>query len=85
MDISEVKRNLNKPVRYVNKRLYIDADYVFKGCMIRRNKRGFYYQAELEDANSRSVVIARLNDITGKEDPNEVNGGDQAGNRSADN
>lgn len=65
MDIKDVKKNLNKPVRYKNQRLYIDTDYILNGCTLRLDSKGFYYQAELLDIVTRnSVIICRLEEIT---------------------
>ena len=51
MNISEVKRNLERTV------LYNGAEYM-KGCIIRRNTTGrFYYQAELMDTKAKSSLI----------------------------
>lgn len=52
MNISEVKRNLERIV------LYNGAEYILKGCIIRRNTTGqFYYQAELMDTKAKSSLI----------------------------
>lgn len=52
MNISEVKRNLERIV------LYNGAEYILKGCIIRRNITGqFYYQAELMDTKAKSSLI----------------------------
>lgn len=53
MNISEVKRNLERTV------LYNGAEYVLKGCIIRRNTTGrcFTYQVELMDTKAKSSLI----------------------------
>ncbi len=53
MNISEVKRNLERTV------LYNGTEYILKGCIIRRNTTTgqFYYQAELADAKAKSSLI----------------------------
>ena len=52
VNISEVKRNLEKTV------LCNGAEYILKGCIIRRNTTGrFYYQAELMDTKAKSSLI----------------------------
>lgn len=64
MDISEVKANLGKPVRYRSEKLMCDSVYIFTGCIIRRNERGqFFYQAEL--TRDHAVIYASLDDVTG--------------------
>lgn len=64
MDISEVKYNLNKVVRVELPRHYIDSQYMLIGCIIRKNEKGeFFYQAELQDVKSKSLLITGLGDI----------------------
>ena len=64
MKIEEVKRNLNKMVRYKDSKNNIDNDYMLTGCIIRRDsKKGFYYQVELQEKDTRSIVIASLEDV----------------------
>lgn len=66
MLIEQVKRNLGKPVRFTNPRLYIeDSRYILTGCIIRCGEYGFFYQAELQDINHKnSLIICRLDEIT---------------------
>lgn len=60
MDLQEVKRNLNKRVSYKGKK----GIYELRACIIRRNKEGYYYQAELFDrVNGNSIVLCKLEDI----------------------
>ena len=56
MKIEEIKRNLNKIVHYKDSRNNIDSDYLFTGCILRRGKNGFYYQAELQDMKSERTL-----------------------------
>lgn len=65
MKINEVKSALGKRVRFRNRRLHCDGEYILTGCIIRRTCKAFYYQAELCDYNSGvdSYVIAALSDI----------------------
>lgn len=65
----EIKRNLNKLVRFTNKRLFIEnADYILAGATIRRNESGFFYQAILQDVNNgNSVLVCKLEEITAGE------------------
>jgi hypothetical protein len=60
MKIEEVKKNLNKMVRYGEK-----ADiYKLIGCTLRKNDKGFYYEAELLDTkHGKSLLICKLEDI----------------------
>ncbi len=67
MDISRVKYNLNKSVRLTLPRHYVDKDYILTGCIIRKNKHGkYFYQAELSEPVTGSIVIAELGDIEEK-------------------
>lgn len=60
MKIEDIKRNLNKKVNYSGN----TDTYRLTGCMLRRNEKGFYYQAELSDTkNGKSLLICRLEDI----------------------
>jgi len=64
MDISRVKYTLGKLVRLKLPRHYVDGKYMLTGCIIRKDKRNeYFYQAELTDTNSKSVIIAGLDDI----------------------
>ena len=65
MTLEEVKSNLGKPVRFSNKKLFIEsAMYILTGCILRKGDKDFYYQAELTDVrNSKSVLICRLDEI----------------------
>jgi hypothetical protein len=73
MKETEIKRSLNKPVRFTNPKLYIDgAEYVLTGAVFRRDtKTGeFFYQAELTDKNVKhSVIYCGLNEIERNDDP----------------
>lgn len=58
MNISEVKRNLGRKVKYN------DTEYLFTGCTLRKDENGFYYQAEIKDLSAKSALIfCRLEDI----------------------
>ncbi|MBR1723578.1 MAG: hypothetical protein IJ723_00940 [Ruminococcus sp.] len=61
----EIKRNLNRPVRFTNPKLYAEGKlYKLTGATIRRGDEGFYYQAELLDMTTEnSVLIVRLEEI----------------------
>ena len=62
MRIEEAKKNLNKRVHFTARD--IDADFIFTGCTIRKNEKGFYYQAELQDIkNNHSIMICKLEDV----------------------
>lgn len=61
----KIKRNLNKRVILTNERLYIKgAEFILVGAVIRRNDKGFFYQAILQDiSNGNSVLVCKLEDI----------------------
>lgn len=61
----EIKRNLNRPVRFTNPKLYAhNKPYLLTGATIRLGDNGFYYQAELKDMTTKnSVIICRLDEI----------------------
>lgn len=62
MKLEEVKRQLNKPVRYET--AGGDREYLLTGCILRKNDKGYFYQAELQDiANQKSILICRLDDV----------------------
>lgn len=65
MIASEIKQNLNRPVRFTNRRLYIEGGvYILTGATIRLGDGGFYYQAELTDPRHRqSLIVCRLDEI----------------------
>lgn len=65
MNEREIKRNLNKRVKFTNRRLFVEnADYILVGATIRRNDEGFFYQAILQDVNNgNSVVVCKLEEI----------------------
>lgn len=63
MDIKEVKPNLNKNVLYISQKAGINSEYILTACIIRRNEKGFFYQVELRDIKSNSIIIASLEDI----------------------
>lgn len=73
MKETEIKRSLNRPVRFTNPKLYIDgAEYILTGAVFRRDtKTGeFFYQAELTDRNVKhSVIYCGLNEIERNDDP----------------
>lgn len=67
MEIGQVKYNLGKPVRLSLPRHYVDGDgeYLLTGCILRKKSTGeFFYQAELTDTASGSLIIASLDDIS---------------------
>ncbi len=64
MDISRVKYNLGKDVQLRLPRHYVDEKFLLSGCIIRKKPTGeFFYQAELIDRKSGSIVIVSLRDI----------------------
>ena len=74
MKETEIKRSLNRPIRFTNPKLYVEgAEYVLTGAVFRRDKKTgeFYYQAELTDRTTKnSVIYCRLEEITTNEESN---------------
>ena len=65
MNEREIKRYLNRPVRFTDPKLYIEnAEYILTGAIFRLGEQGFYYQAELTDAKHKhSLLICELEKI----------------------
>ena len=60
MKIDEVKKNLNKIVRYKD----TAGLYRLTACILRKNEKGLFYQAELLDTRSgNSVIICKLDEV----------------------
>ena len=58
MQIEEVKRNLNRMVKYKG------IMYRLTACTLRKNENGLFYQAEILDVrHGNSVIICKLEDI----------------------
>lgn len=75
MKLSEIKYNLGKPVHLKLSRHYVDKDYFLTGCILRKKSTGeFFYQAELSDMESKSIVIASLDDVSATQDSPTVGG-----------
>lgn len=69
MDISEVKKNLNKLVIYQPTKESKATDYYLTGCILRCNKetKKIFYQAEIKDTNANSIMIVDLSQVTVKD------------------
>lgn len=57
MKAEDIKKYLNKPVKFRG------AEYILTGAIFRRNKKGYYYQAELTDKCKNSICIVRLEEL----------------------
>ena len=66
----DIKRNLNKQVKFTDPSLHIDStEYILTAAIFRRGEKGFFYQAELTDRTCRnSVVICKLDQIEAIDD-----------------
>lgn len=65
MKLEEVKFHLGKEVSLITRSEKIP--YLLTGCTLRKNEKGFFYQAELQDLkNNKSVLICRLEDVKTK-------------------
>ena len=62
MTVKEAAAHLNQKVRYRDAHSGIDSLFLFTGCIIRKNDRGVFMQAELQQ-NERSVIITSLDKI----------------------
>lgn len=63
MKIEHVKRNLGKLVHCRQGAYGIDDNFLFKACILRKSKEGFYYTVELQDKNHNSLLYCRLEEI----------------------
>lgn len=64
MDLKEVKRNLNKEVRLVDRKSNIDSVYILTACILRKKDDEIFYTVELQDRKAKnSVLISGLDDI----------------------
>ena len=62
MEPKDVKSALNTHVRLKGS----DADYLFTGYILRKGKKGFIHQAELQEVScGNSVTVAKLEDVEG--------------------
>lgn len=58
MKIEEVKKSLNKKVKYKG------IAYILTACILRKREREYFYQAEILDIkNGKSVIICKLEEI----------------------
>lgn len=61
MELQQVKKNLNKMI------VYKETPDIYKltACVIRKDKEGYFYQAELLDTkHGRSLLYCDLKDIS---------------------
>lgn len=65
MDLSELKKNLNRKVKYSNAKLFLNhTEYLLTGCMIRKGDNGFYYTAELQSIQQpKSIMHVPLEEV----------------------
>ncbi|WP_027399836.1 hypothetical protein [Anaerovorax odorimutans] len=57
MRIEDVKKNMERKVKFNG------AEYFLTGCILRKTKGKFYYQAELLDLTERAVLIVALDKV----------------------
>ena len=61
MTIEEAKKHINQMVNYQG----APDLYKLTACILRKNKQGYYYSAEIKDTkNGNSVLIVSLDDIS---------------------
>ncbi len=65
MDISEVKKNLNKVVIYQPTKESEQKDYYLTGCTLRKDTetKKCFYQAEIKDMAANSIMIVGLSQV----------------------
>ena len=64
MSITEVSRNLHKPVRYVNHCAYIDSKYLLSNLIVVKHGQAVKYKCELTDLiTGNSKVICRPEEL----------------------
>lgn len=59
MKIEDVKKNLNKMIDYKGN----TETYMLNACILKKNKDGFYYRAELLDVKANSLLNCRIEDV----------------------
>nr|DAV45691.1 MAG TPA: hypothetical protein [Caudoviricetes sp.] len=69
MDISEVKKNLNKVVIYQPTKESEQKDYYLTGCTLRKDTetKKCFYQAEIKDIKANSIMIVGLSQVIAKD------------------
>lgn len=61
MKLEDVKKNLNKIVKYKD----VSDRYLLSACILRKNDKGYFYQAEILDTiHGSSLIICNLEDVT---------------------
>ncbi len=65
MNIREVKKRLGTYVKFTSKKHHICSDYIFTGCVIRKDDdNNFYYLAELNDPKQQMcMMLVRLEEV----------------------
>lgn len=68
MQLNQIKSSLGKTVYYDDYQINFSGNslnnYVFSGCVLRKNSKGkLFYQAELKDPNRNSVLIVPLEKV----------------------
>ena len=66
MDLSQVKKYMNKPVYYDTGQINFEGcsikEFIMTGCMLRKRRKDgqFYYKAELREGSRKSIIIVDL-------------------------
>ncbi len=66
MDLSQVKKYMNKPVYYDTGQINFEGcsikEFIMTGCMLRKRRKDgqFYYKAELREDSRKSIIIVDL-------------------------
>lgn len=48
MKPEDIRKNLNKPVKYKNPRLYMDGTFILKAGIFRKSDKGFFIRRNLQ-------------------------------------
>lgn len=66
MDLSQVKKYMNKPVYYDTGQINFEGcsikEFIMTVCMLRKRRKDgqFYYKAELREGGRKSIIIVDL-------------------------
>lgn len=63
MTFQDAARNLNRKVRFKDAKIYLEGVYLLSGIVVRKNERGVFMQAELQQTGN-SLIYASLNQIS---------------------
>ena len=69
MQAKDIKNYLNNTVIYTGENPYLKGcEFILTGAIFRKNDKGFYYQAELQDKCKNSVCMVKIEDVEGEDE-----------------